>query len=531
MMRNHRRLCKDCYNKCHKKDKCKVVTGPTGPPGDGGGETGPTGEAFTGPTGPTGQPGNGEAFTGPTGPGGITDASYVTLGAHTGLSNERILTDSADIVLNDGGANNALTLLLSNTSVAAGTYDLPLLTVSSAGRITAISKSMPNVVVVRSITDFPAPVAGQITLANETVYKITGTVDLGSNTLIWGSGAILMGFSPGVDVLVTNNASPMIDSTMGIGIVDLALANTGGPVIYIDGAAADFSVLTNVTFAASIGFCAEFHNVAFIFIRECLILSNCTEGFLFNDSIDHIFITLTSSQSAVPTFTFMTLDSALVNTTTALFYVSHVGIVGQNVIRVVPGATYQQLFISNNSFTGGATVLDGITKASPGVNIKGNFGLLNSIIAGAAGFTSNTTATVINTANTFVPIGNGTTSPPHVTWTLDAASERLVVGGTFPNQYLEYTGVVTTEASVSFTIFMQKAGGATVVSQARLTLNGSPVANSLIESNITNTETSSSNILIVLLQPGDRLSVQIANASDTTNIIVKTFRLFANGLS
>ncbi len=74
------------------------------------------------------------------GGGAPTSASYVTINAESGLSNERHLTGSTNLVMTDNGANASVYFDLTPVlGVGAGTFAAPTLTVDSWGRITAIS--------------------------------------------------------------------------------------------------------------------------------------------------------------------------------------------------------------------------------------------------------------------------------------------------------------------------------------------------------------------------------------------------------
>ena len=72
--------------------------------------------------------------------------------------------------------------------------------------ISGAAGSIPNLVIVQSVSDFPAAVAGVITLEQNN-YSIQAQVDIGTNLIKPIDGSEITGFNADISGLVTNNAS------------------------------------------------------------------------------------------------------------------------------------------------------------------------------------------------------------------------------------------------------------------------------------------------------------------------------------
>lgn len=67
-----------------------------------------------------------------------------------------------------------------------------------------------NVVLVASLADFPTPVANVITLADNTSYEISGTIDISPNRIVCGTKNIIRGLDRSNDILTSNTAGALI---------------------------------------------------------------------------------------------------------------------------------------------------------------------------------------------------------------------------------------------------------------------------------------------------------------------------------
>jgi hypothetical protein len=167
---------------------------------------------------------------------------------------------------------------------------------------------------------------------------------------------------------------------------------------------------------------------------------------------------------------------------------------------------------TNGNFTGGVTPLSGgVTVGDTRFDFSSNGGLEDSIIAANPYLTTTTTVTIAAT-NTFVKINQNN-------WA-SSVSERLSVSANGDVENIseqpiriDFTGFVT----------MEKVGGGSDYVVARLVLNDNPAdaASVITENGTENSQPTSVPLVgIFTLQPGDSVSIYVANTDTTANIII-----------
>lgn len=73
-----------------------------------------------------------------------------------------------------------------------------------------VAVSASNLVIIGVLGDFPDPVVGVITLANNTLYRVTTNVDIGSNVIEHGINSVIEGFGLLISSLTTSSSSPLL---------------------------------------------------------------------------------------------------------------------------------------------------------------------------------------------------------------------------------------------------------------------------------------------------------------------------------
>lgn len=188
---------------------------------------------------------NGAEWT--PGPQASASASYVVISNDPGLTNERVLqVDINHLTLQDGGANNNVTIGLKDTNAVAGTYgdfiNIPIIQVDEKGRIITISQTPV------AGGDFAPGSATYVTfsatpsggLPNERVFSVSSDFTLDSATAnqlelnlstlstltpaVYGSSAAI----PVLTVSATGRVTHA--STVSLNIADRPVGSLGGHV-------------------------------------------------------------------------------------------------------------------------------------------------------------------------------------------------------------------------------------------------------------------------------------------------------------
>ena len=110
-------------------------------------------------------------------------SSYIVISNDTTLTNERALAVTSNLTITDGGANNSVTLDLSNTG-SAGTYIFPSsITIDSKGRVSSTTAG----VIPAPITASYIVISNDPTLTNERALAVNSSLlktDAGANSTI-----------------------------------------------------------------------------------------------------------------------------------------------------------------------------------------------------------------------------------------------------------------------------------------------------------------------------------------------------------
>jgi hypothetical protein len=272
---------------------------------------------------------------------------------------------------------------------------------------------------IRTLNDFPAPVAGVITLENNVPYLIQGSVSLGTNRIVLGTSNTILGMDKSDDKLIYTGTSALFTGTnkdFSLRYITISTPIAGASVFNLTGTNTNnFEFKDNIFGGCkSLGIIDGFN--VLVFQKNFITL--CDQG---------IQIGTTASDDLI------IIDNYIVNNTNT---------VGCKFFDILTGASLSDIVISRNYFgtqsnetainvgtitlTEYGKMLDntfhiigtsvvGVSYASTGWLFQGNSDVLNTVANGQIGFVDNATTTSVN--NTFISIAG--------TWVLKTGANKF----------------------------------------------------------------------------------------------------------
>lgn len=395
----------------------------------------------------------------------------------------------------------------------------------------------PDVVEVTSLADLPAPVAGVISLAASTCYRIHGMVDVGPNTLRLAQGTILHGSCHQVlDGLIrTAGAGPLLDNVPGaifavafLTLTHLAggnpyyFADVGGPLSTTQALVADCNLALNSAPGVMDGVAQA--TVARIGVQACAGVAFENRGAI----TQLVYVDMLASNNAAP----LTLVRAAPGATAVVFALERLGDNRLNAGSIsldldgLPAST--TVFVAGCVFIGpgaSATALTAARRAEPTWSYETNYGLVPSIIAAENKFSLSVAGGLSPAA---IPAGTWQNIPASYVCALSPTSQRFVQAVGSPDQ-LQYVGVTPAEIRFVPIITIEAAAG-TQRMGLTINVNGVDIAAAETSSEVTTTATLITTIHQVLLNPLDLVRMRIRNIGSTTQWRLYSADLTAIGL-
>lgn len=265
--------------------------------------------------------------------------------------------------------------------------------------------TLNNYFVIKTLADFPAPVSGVITLANNVTYQINGTIEIGTNQIKRGVSNIIFGLDKSDDKLIYTGSSDMfIDgANQDITIRDITItADTAGSKVFNWTGTTNKVELHGIIFGGcrDLGSCT---GAALLVFRNNLCTSNYN-GILFNTIgdlavVDNYFIDNLSTHSGV-SLGATTFETVLISR-------NHIeSLTTQTAININTSIVVTSAVLSTNLFEGAGAYLTGINHTQANWSFNNNVGIANKLVELI--FTSNDISGIALSTPTTAAAGNST---------------------------------------------------------------------------------------------------------------------------
>ena len=319
-----------------------------------------------------------------------------------------------------------------------------------------------NVVYVTSSSDFPTPSGGVITLAANTVYHVTGQVDIGSDRIVMSNLSVLRGYNQDYDEVVSSTTGVMITQTdVSARFIQIKLTCASGTLLDVDGTGTESCDLIRVQ--ATCDTIGDFDNMGDVDIFRSSFKAT-TAGMTFTGAfteteirsakVDVAATNGTCVDLGTATFNILVFDSVTFVNPTGTGYGIDVAAAGANLntgkIGIISKCNFSNISNASNYVAGalGFVVSGsvGVNPSTPSANgyITGNAtattfsgtGAGNDVIvAFGTGFNAGNIQRKFTTANTGITTFNGDqTVLCEVSWNITAS-----IGGGAARTYNFYT--------------------------------------------------------------------------------------------
>lgn len=372
-----------------------------------------------------------------------------------------------------------------------------------------------NYVLVKQKSDFPNPVSGVITLLSNTDYEVNGSIDLTGDRIALNGSNSIFGQNPELDILITNNATSMIEGRDAGAIIDrLSLSNAGGPIFdVLDTVPSTNSVfVTSCVLISSLSvgtftdlLVVQFEKNAFRSLGDGVKIGGINNiGVRFNGNIVENTVNGTLIDLGVSVTEALSMDHNFIESSVGLVFLNG-ATGGANV-----SATGQASVVSNTTFGGNLPSLVGITTA----DLKWQFDLNNTIPD------SDRIGSMYMSGNVIPTLFLAAATPTKVLGTTTAGStiQRFTMTD---NNELTYNDLKTFNASISFSISVVRTSGTgNRLVRFYVYKNGAPLTGAEQALEVDNRERSVAVIANDIITTGDIYELWISNEDNTNEMTV-----------
>ncbi|MBI4931016.1 MAG: hypothetical protein HY841_09660 [Bacteroidetes bacterium] len=379
----------------------------------------------------------------------------------------------------------------------------------------SIPAQRDNFVLVKSASDFPAPVGGVITLATSTLYEINGTISLSDKIDL--NNTTIVGLDHDYDKLIyTPSSGELFTGSKGGILMELTLtaANAGAKLFNVDAGGTDQDIVIeecHITGCNNVGLLKGFAGEV---VFDHTNYSNNSNGIIFQNIYEYYGFQTYWENDNYNTYekyigAFSIIQLA-VGTRLVSAANSGIGMDISGVTSITTGAAMKTVF-----FAGTGTYVLGSFSNSWEVECIGLNTEKDDVASGNL-YISTTATTVIAAANTPVKV-LGTTTAVTLFRITSPASNRLTYVGSKTRRCMVVCSLTSQFAGATgnkfFSFYIAKNGSVLSESKQKVKL-------------ISNTDQSPLALsCLVLLAPNDYIEVWVENNTDATDMIIQNLNL------
>lgn len=389
---------------------------------------------------------------------------------------------------------------------------------TGSGSWGAVPGAGQNQVTINTASDFPAAVAGVISLEDNTVYQISGSINVGSDRFLLGNQSQIEGSIVSVDSITSSTTGTLFTATTSVTFKNITLSAANGKMFSATGAGAlaEIFVVSNVTILTcdTLG---TFTNWGLTVFSEFGLLNAATNG-----------INFVGTCGELKTFaaTYLDYSGIGIDLGTATFngifigpnvrFSSQVGTTG---LDVAPNSANINAnlrgFINNTIFEGAGTGTIGLDPSDILWSLANNAGVADTHLGAQGGIIGSALST------TFSGLGSGNSVLVNFGTAFIKDIEDQFTVSTAGR--IKYIGKETRLFFVDATLFGSIAGGATRQYVYTVAKNGGQIISSSSKTEYDGSNPGANSVTsLVEMVEDDFIEIKVFAVTATTTLVVDT---------
>jgi hypothetical protein len=410
-----------------------------------------------------------------------------------------------------------------NARATWGEVDGTLTNQSDLVAALAGASALNDYVIIQSKSDFPAPAAGIIQLADNCIYQVNGTIILGADRLVLGSGTVVMGVQSSHDILVYTGTAACIQALGGnnLRINDMTISAAAGAMVD----AVDASVVNLMDIIGVAERFGRFEDCDTVVIQQSAGVQLESGIELVNSSPGALFAILNArlTQKASGAGILLDLGTSVWDSYQQTEIEMNSDAAGTDISGAAANAnltpTTGRGRVLNSIVNGDGAHLTGISVDDAQWRFVNNTGVPDSVDVSSMQMTGNSDVTDIVTQNVFVKVAGTTTLP---------TAKRFDGGDPVISNNVRYLGLSPITVTVTVNAELVKSGSSKDY-QIQVFKNGSPIG---VPSDIEVGNKESPRVLGVVTScdEDDEFDFRVANTVDTDDVTVTVFTMSVIGI-